>query len=61
MREMASLLRGNRGSGCGKATCDVNQDHPADPEPDGTVRDRISTGILGQKHGQITDGVQFRK
>ena len=28
---MASLLRWNRGSGCGKTTRDVNQDHPADP------------------------------
>ena len=25
------LNRGNRGSGCGKATRDVNQDHPVDP------------------------------
>ena len=56
---MASLLRGNRGSGCGKTTRDVNQDHPADP--DGTVRDRISTGILEQKHEQTTDRIQFPK
>ena len=57
---MASLLRGNRGSGCGKATRDVNQDHPVDPG-DQTVRDRISTGILEQKREQITDRVRFRK
>ena len=58
---MASLLRGNRGSGCGKTTRDVNQDHSADPRPDGTVRDGISTGILEQKRQQITDRIPFRK